>query len=136
MNLITYLRKTNCYHRDACNFGIGVYNRHRRACYLPIPKELQLCTTLDFIQLFASVIIPWIDLIKVHLPTYSCALSLSYSKTSDGCQAKSNSKKEGERREQVTAKVDTAWGHTMRMLEGKVKYYSQWLPGETNDVAD
>ena len=33
-------------------------------------------------------------------------------------------------------KLDLAWTHALRLLQNKVKEYSQWFPGKHNHVAD
>ena len=55
------------------------------------------------------------------------------SSTSEGWACKTNFKENGEDPTQATVRIEVARGHTTRLMETKVKDYSQFFPGKEND---
>lgn len=136
MNLLVHRRPTRAYRSDACPAGIGGYSNKGRAWRWPLPKHLQFRATLNFLEFIASVIGPWIDIIEGDLEEFECFVSMTDSTTSDGWKRKTNFREEGESKEQATCKIEVARDHSRRIMNAKAKEYSQWFPGDENDVAD
>ena len=58
------------------------------------------------------------------------------SSTSEGWQRKTNFKEDDEEPIQAKVRTDVAREDAMRKLEHGIKNYSQWFPGDDNDVSD
>ena len=85
----------------------------------------------------AAVISPWIDLIEGNIPPFSCILLMTDSTTTAGWLRKSNFQDSPEESTEMTAaKLRVARGHASHLLKNNCIDYSQWFPGEENDIAD
>ena len=107
-----------------------------RAWRLKIPKHLLFRATLNMLEFLACVICPWIDIIEKNIPPLSCFLSMTDSSTSAGWLRKSNFLDDDEKEVHLHCKLDLARSHARRVLDSRIKDYSQWFPGAENDVAD
>ena len=137
MNLLTYRKPSHVYRGDACPFGLGGYSEKGRAWRWYIPTELRFRATINMLEHLAAVIGPWIDLLEGNLPKFSCILSMTDSTTTAGWLRKSNFQySDNESKEMTEAKLTIARSHASRLLHNKCIDYSQWFPGEENDVAD
>lgn len=137
MNLITFRKVTHVYRTDACPFGIGGYSHKGRAWRFYIPKNLQFRMTLNMLEFVASIISPWVDILEGNLPPFSCILSLTDSSTTAGWLHKSNfQESETEHPSLSQAKLKLARDHALRIFTQQCKDYSQWFPGDENDLAD
>jgi hypothetical protein len=137
MNLLTYRAVTRLYRSDACPAGVGGYSSKGRGWRLSIPPEYQLRMTLNMLEHLGTIIGPWVDIIENNLPPFSCILAMSDSTTAAGWLRKSNFKdNESESTEMTEAKIKLSRDHAMRLLTNNCKDYSQYFPGDENDLAD
>ena len=137
MNLLTYRAITRLYRSDACPAGVGGYSSQGRGWRLPIPLKFQLRMTLNMLEHLGTIIGPWVDIIEENLPQFSCILAMSDSTTAAGWLRKSNFKEsEKESPEMTEAKIKLSRDHAMRLLKNNCKDYSQYFPGDDNDLAD
>ena len=91
MNLLTCRCPTHEHMSGACEHGIGGWSSSGRAWRFALPEEPWGRFTLNYLELLAAVIGPWIDHIEGNLPTLSsCALSGTDSTTAEGWLRKSN----------------------------------------------
>ena len=58
------------------------------------------------------------------------------SSTSEGWLRKSNFKEDGENPIQATLRLEVSRSDAKRIMENKIKKYSQWFPGWMNYVSD
>ena len=58
------------------------------------------------------------------------------SSTSEGWLRKSNFKEDGENPIQATIRLEVPRSDAKRIMENKIKNYSEWFPGWMNDVSD
>jgi hypothetical protein len=137
MNLITYRKIDRGYRSDACPAGLGGYSNLGRAWRWYIPKHLQFRATLNMLEHVGAIIGPWIDILEENLPPFTCILSQTDSTTSAGWLKKSNFKEsEDESKAMTKAKLKMSRDHALRLMQHKIKDYSQWFPGVENEVAD
>jgi hypothetical protein len=138
MNLITYRTKIDRgYRSDACPAGLGGYSNLGRAWRWYIPKNLQFRATLNMLEHVGAIIGPWIDILEDNLPPFTCILSQTDSTTSAGWLKKSNFKESADESKAMTkAKLKMSREHALRLMQYKIKDYSQWFPGVENEVAD
>lgn len=136
LNLMTYRKPTRVYRSDACPWAIGGYSSTGKAWRFIIPKHLLNRATLNMLESQASTIGPWIDIIDRDLPEYSCTLSMTDSSTTQGWARKSNFIVREENKEQTECKLESVRGHAERYMDHNMKDYTQWFPGDANDIAD
>ena len=136
MNLISFQKPTHVYRSDACPWGIGGYNHKGRAWRLEIPEHLCFRATLNMLEFLAACIGPWVDILENNLPPLSCTLSMTDSTTTAGWLRKSNFKDDDENDQHQICKLQFSREHAYRLLINDIKEYSQWFPGDKNDVAD
>jgi hypothetical protein len=74
MNIIVYRQPTHVYHSDSCPAGLGGYSDSGFAWRYYLPANLQFCATNNLLELLASIITPWVDIIKDPLHPGACAL--------------------------------------------------------------
>ena len=108
MNLLTHRCPTHEHMSDACEHGIGGWSSSGRAWRFALPEEPWGRFTLNYLELLAAVIGPWIDHIEGNLPTLSCVLSGTDSTTAEGWLRKSNFVSHGEKDADVAVKLATA----------------------------
>ena len=93
--------------------------------------------TLNMLEHLGMIIRSWIDIIEGNLPPYSCILAMSDSTTAAGWLCKSKFKDNKNESLQMTeAKIKLSTDHAMKLLKNKCKDYSQYFPGDNNDLAD
>ena len=63
-------------------------------------------------------------------------MSMTDSSTSEGWARKTNFKEDGEEPIQATVRLEVSRGDAQRMMEARVKNYSQWFARKFNDVSD
>jgi hypothetical protein len=84
------------------------------------------------------MISPWVNMLAGHLNRGDCALSMMDSSTSVGWLRKINFREFiGENADPVQSRVriNIARHHATLFLETGIKEYSQWFPGQENNVA-
>lgn len=136
LNLVTFREPNRIYRSDACPWCIGGFSSKGRAWRFIIPTQFLFRCTLNMLEHLGSVIGPWIDIIEATLPPYSCTLSMTDSTTSQGWMRKSNFAAKDESEEQIDCKRELCVGHASRYITYNLKDYTQWFPGDQNDVAD
>ena len=137
MNLLTYRAVTRLYRSDACPAGVGGYSSRGRGWRFQIPIKYQLRMTLNMLEHLGTIIGPWVDLIENNLPQFSYILAMSDSTTAAGWLRKSNFKEsDNESLEMMEAKIKLSRDHATRLLTNNCKDYSQYFPGDDNDLAD
>ena len=90
------------------------------------------------LEFVAAVIGPWIDILEHKLPRMACSLSMTDSTTTNGWLRKSNFDDcdAQENAAQNQCKLELARKYASLLLDNDIKDYSQWFPGEDNDVID
>ena len=137
MNVLTYREPTHIYRSDACPAGIGGFSAKGRAWRWEIPKDLRFRATLNMLEHVAAIVGPWIDITEGNMPKLSCILSMTDSSTAAGWLRKSNfSESKNENKELISAKLKLSRSHALRLLENGCCDYSQWFPGEENELSD
>ena len=104
--------------------------------YFYIPLWLKFRASNNLLENLATVITTWIDIIAKRLGPGDCSLSMTDSSTSEGWPRKSNFKEDGENPIQATIRLKVSRRDAKRIMENKIKNYSQWFPGWMNDVSD
>jgi hypothetical protein len=82
-----------------------------------------------------SIISPWIDTIAGRLKEGDCSSSMKDSTTSEGWSRKTNFKEDVDGI-QATIRIEVACSHASWFMSHKIQEYSQWFPGNKNQVAD
>ena len=137
MNLLTYRKPSHIYRADACPFGLGGYSTRGRAWHFQIPSHLQFHATINMLEHLAAVICPWIDMLEDNMPKLSCILSMTDSTTAAGWLRKSNFQDNEKESEIMTeVKLEISRSHASRLLKFQCVNYSQWFPGDNNDMTD
>ena len=137
MNLLTYRKPTHIYRADACPFGLGGYSAKGKAWRWQIPTNLQFRASINMLEHMAALIGPWIDILSNDIEELSCILSMTDNTSAAGWLRKSNFQESARESVAMTrAKLTLARDHAKRMLNCKCVNYSQWFPGDDNDVAD
>ena len=65
-----------------------------------------------------------------------CSLYMTDSSIFEGQQRKTNFKEDGEEPILAEVRIDVAREDAQQKMDYKVKNYSQWFPGDNNDVSD
>ena len=137
MNNLVFRKPTIIYRSDACPAGIGGYNNFGRAWRWHIPNYLQQRATLNMLEHLSTIIGPWVDIIEKNMKPNSCILSMGDSTTANGWLRKSNFKEsDDEPIEMTTTKTTLSRLHTTHIIENNVTSYTQWFPGEHNELAN
>eukprot|EP00957_Ditylum_brightwellii_P201516 15326034-Ditylum_brightwellii.AAC.1 len=85
----------------------------------------------------ASVITPWIDIIRGRLGKGDCSLSMTDSSTSEGWSAKTNFKSaDYDDPEKAAVQREVARHHVRLFMDYEIREYSQWFKGDYNNVSD
>jgi hypothetical protein len=131
LNILTIREPTTLYRADACKHGIGGFNVfHGRAWRFAIPPDLQNRATLNVLEFFGSIIGPWVDLLEGRLPEFSCIWSQTDSTTADGWMHKSSFNDANSAHYTGSRKLAKI------LIRAKSRLASEWIPGDTNKVAD
>jgi hypothetical protein len=90
------------------------------------------------LEFIASIINPWVDLIKGRLKKGDCALSMTDSTTLAGWLCKTNFEEQSENADplEATIRIKIARLHASLFIEADVEEYSQWFEGSKNPIAD
>jgi hypothetical protein len=133
LNILTFRKPTHLYRSDASLHGLGGYNIvSGRAWRLQLPVDCRLRTSLNSLEFAATVISIWIDYINNEIPPESCILSQSDSTSASGWLKKSNFSD----KEDSLVQLTTARKIAAIILDSQTCLYSQWFPGEQNNVSD
>ena len=97
-----------------------------------MPVDCRLRTSLNYLEFIAYVISIWIENIMNSIPDESCILSQTDSSSATGWLRKSNFSD----LEDEVVQMTTAQHLAYTMLSYKSCLYSQWFPGDENQVSD
>ena len=136
MNILAYRKPTHVYRSDSCPAGLGGYSHQGYAWWYYLPEDLKFRVTNNLLEHLASVISPWIDILNGRLQTGNCALSMTDSSTSEGWLRKTNFKEDDEEPIQASIRIEVARTHAKQYMDIGLREYSQWFPGNENNVAD
>ena len=134
--MLTYRQPTHVYRSDACEHGLGGYSAKGKAWRLEFPGNLLGRVHINLLEFLASMICIWIDIIDGDTPAESCLLALGDNTSATGWLKRTNFQPSDEDDHDTTAKTSTA-RHLARLLQqSSTMLYSQWFPGQDNDVSD
>ena len=136
MNLLVYRKPTKVYRSDSYPAGLGGYSSNGFAWRLYIPLWLKFRASNNLMDHLTTVITPWIDIIAKILGPEDCSLSMTDSSTSERWLRKSIFKEDGEIPTQATVRLEVSRSDTKRIMENKIKNYSQWFPGLMDNLSD
>jgi hypothetical protein len=136
MNMIVYRRLTHIYCSDSCPAGLGGYSDSVFAWQYYLKPEHQFQATNNLLEHIVAIITPWIDIVRGHLHSGACALSMTNITTLEGWLCKTNFSKLGDNPIQATVRLEVARMHATHYITLGIREYSQWFPGETNIVAN
>ena len=136
MNLLTYRQPTHIYRSDSCDHGLGDFLGSGRAWRWPIPNHLRSRADINLLEFLGSIICVWIDIVDKAIPTESCILSMGNNTSAMVWTRKSNFKSNGENDTGTVAKPTSACHLSQIYQEASSCIYTQWFPGEDNDVSD
>ena len=125
INLKAYRKPTDIYRFDSCQAGLVGYSHEGFAWRFYILWELQVRASNNLLDHIRSIITPWIDIIRGRLKPGDCSLSITDSSTSEGWDRKKNFKEDGDETIQATVRLEVSRGDAERMMEARVKNYSQ-----------
>jgi len=133
LNLLTFRKPTHLYRSDASLHGLSGYNIITgRAWRIELPVDCRFRTSLNSLEFIATLIAIWIDKLNEDLPPESCILSQSDSTSASGWLRKSNFSDT----EETLVQLTTARKIADIILDSETCLYSQWFPGEMNEVSD
>jgi hypothetical protein len=133
MNLLTYRKPTIILCSDASEFGIGGYNIvSGQAWRLELPVDCRLRTSLNSLEFIACMVTIWVNILNGNIDKESCILSQTDSSTAAGWLKKSNFTD----REDENVQLTTARQLGQLLIDSQSCLYSQWFPGDENDIAD
>ena len=130
INLIAYRKPTHIYRSDSRPAGLGGYSHEGFAWRFYTPRELQGIASDNILELIGSIITPWIDIIRGRLKPGDCSLLMTDSSILEGWSRKTNFKEDGDEPIQATVRLEVSRGDAERMMEARVKNYSQWFAGK------
>ena len=138
MNLIAYLWPNRVYRSDACPRGLGGYSDEGFAWRWYLPPELQNRASSNLLEHVATVVSPWVDILAGRLKKGDCSLSMSDNTTSMGWLKGSNFNDFTYPDDPIQAEIraEVCRHHAMLFMTNSIKEYSQWFPGEENNVSD
>ena len=133
LNNLSFRTPTHLYRSNASLHGMGGYNiSSGNAWRLEIPTQCRLWTSLNSLEFIAALISIWIDSFYNNIEPEACLLSQKDSTSASGWLKKSNFSDSIE----TSAHLATACKLASNILQSESCLYSQWFPGNKNDVAD
>jgi hypothetical protein len=133
MNLLTFRKPTIIFCSDASEFGIGGYNiTSGQAWRMELPVDCRLRTSLNSLEFIACMIAIWVNFLYGNIDRESCILSQTDSSTAAGWLKKSNFTNKEDENVQLT----TARQLGQLLINSQSCLYSQWFPGDKNEISD
>jgi hypothetical protein len=133
MNLLTFRKPTHLYRSDSSEFGLGGYNiTTGKAWRFKIPVDCHLRTSLNSLEFIACLITIWVDMLSSNIHKESCLLCQTDSSTACGWLRKTNFVE----KQNEVVQLTTARQLASVLIKSKSCLYSQWFPGEFNNVSD
>jgi hypothetical protein len=136
LNSIAFRRPTHIYRSDSCPAGLGGYSNKGWAWRWYLPKNLLFRASNNLLEHLAAIVSPWVDILAGRLKKQDCVLSMTDSTTAEGWLKKSNFNELGESPIQVSARIKACQMQATLFMSLGIKCYSQWFPGERNQVSD
>jgi hypothetical protein len=121
---------------DACEFGIGGFSSETgRAWKWAIPPELQNRAHINILEFLAVVVGIWIEIDENAKPE-TCILAFGDNTSAIGWIHKSKFRQDNDTEHSVHAKLTIARKLASLAIKKEIRIFSQWFPGERNQVAD
>jgi hypothetical protein len=139
MNLVAFCQPTHVFWLDSCPFGLGGYLDKEFAWCFEILEDLHFGASNNLLECIASIISPWVNMLADHLKQGDCSLLMMDSSMSAGWLRKTNFReiiKEDADPVQAKVRIEMVQHHPALFLEAGIKEYSQWFPGQENNVAE
>jgi hypothetical protein len=136
MNSISFRLPSICYYEDACPKSLGGWNHGGEFYDFVVPEELLNRAHINELEFIASIIHPWIDLLRGRLKPGDCFLVMGDSTTAMGWMHKSKYREDGETAERHAVRLKIARKLAELVIDNDLTLYSQWFPGKDNVIAD
>jgi hypothetical protein len=137
MNLITFRPPDRIIWTDACEYGLGGFSIPLgRAWTFAIPEAMRHRAHINILEFLAVLIGIWIEIIEGRLTPETCILAFGDNTSAMGWIHKSKYREECDSEHSMTAKLRIARKLASLSAEFDFRIYSQWFPGERNQVAD
>jgi hypothetical protein len=137
MNLLTFRPPDIIIWTDACEYGIGGYSSPRgRAWKWPIPVELQQRAHINILEFIAVLVGVWIEIIEGSATPETCILAFGDNTSAMGWINRSKYRDDEDNEKTIEAKLTIARKLASISIENDIRIFSQWFPGEANQVAD
>ena len=132
INLISLRQPTHILRSDACEHGIGGYGLESGVAWrFEIPLNLRGRFSINLLEHIAAHVAILVEDHYNDIPPLSCVLSQVDSTSSNGWLYKSNFDEEDQPFHLKVARRQATF-----CIKKTIKLFSQWFPGEENDVAD
>jgi hypothetical protein len=133
INNLVCRKPTKIYRSDASEFGLGGYNITSGIGWrLELPVDCRLRTSLNSLEFLSSLISIWMDHFYEVIEPEDCILSQTDSSATMGWLKKSNFADKLDQAVQLA----TARKLADIIIETESCLYSQWFPGDQNNIAD
>ena len=136
MNLLTYRFPTHVAVTDACEAGLGILLSNGMAARWEIPKHLQQRAHINLLEFLGQLAAIWMLAIFNCITQNSCLLVNGDSSTAQGWIRKSNFSSADEFDPEINVKLQAARKVASILIEREACIYSQWFPGDENDITD
>ena len=142
MNNLVFRLPDRCYRSDACPHGLGGYSDQGFAWRFYLPFELLFRASNNLLEHLASIITVWIDILAFRLFPEDCVLSMTDNSTSEGWAHKTNFSLLPEEVDcqvnpvEASARISVARNFADLCMDADICHFSQWFPGNENDVSD
>jgi len=132
LNLISFREPTRIMRQDACEHGIGGYSLTSGFGWQwEIPLDLQGRATLNTLEFLASYVSIYMEIHESPVTANDILLSQGDSTSATGWIRKSNFDEEVQPLQLLIARALATL-----ILDHNIGLYSQWFPGDENDVGD
>ena len=131
LNLLTFCLPSHILWSDASLHGIGGLSvTSGIARWWELPWDLRLCASLNALEFLASYITIYMDIHVGATPTDSCFLSQGDSTSATGWLCKSNFD------DAEPLHLSLTWAMANLIMDHNSCLYSQWFPGNENNLTD
>ena len=136
MNLLTYRLPTLVAVTDTCEAGLGILLSNGMAARWKIQNKLQQRVHINLLEFLGQLAAIWILSIKDCFAPHSCLLVNGDSSTAQGWIRKSNCSPKEVSDPEINVKLQAARKVASILTEREACIYSQWFPGDENDITD
>ena len=126
MNLLVFRKPTKVYRSDTRPTSTGGYSSDGYAWRWYVPEHLKFRASINLLEHMGSIVTPWIDMLCKRLTRGNCSLTMKLPNFSNI----------GEDPVQAEVRTEVSRSDVKRKLDFGVKDYSQWFPGDHNQVSD